>query len=79
VARIAWSDYTESVPAFLTMLGIPLSYSIADGLALGLISYPVIKLLTGRGREVSWLMYVLAAVLAVYFVAVRSTVSPPAG
>jgi AGZA family xanthine/uracil permease-like MFS transporter len=71
VERVQWSDYTEAVPAFLTMIGIPLSYSIADGLALGLISYPLLKVLTGRGREVSWLMYVLALVLAAYFVTVR--------
>jgi AGZA family xanthine/uracil permease-like MFS transporter len=51
VTKIDWNDATESVPAFLTMIGIPLSYSIADGLALGFISYPVIKLLSGRGRE----------------------------
>src|SRR5207245_2526748 len=72
VERIDWSDHSESVPAFLTMIGIPLSYSIADGLALGLISYPIIKLLSGKGREVNWLMYVLAIVLVVYFVVVRS-------
>jgi AGZA family xanthine/uracil permease-like MFS transporter len=78
VERVSWSDYTESVPAFLTIVGIPLSYSIADGLALGLISYPVIKVLSGRGREVSWVMYLLAAVLTAYFVVVRSALSPAA-
>ena len=61
-----------SVPAFLTMIGIPLSYSIADGLALGFISFPVIKLLSGRGREVGWLTYLLAVVLVLYFIFVRS-------
>jgi AGZA family xanthine/uracil permease-like MFS transporter len=60
------------VPAFLTLIGIPLSYSIADGLALGFISYPIIKLLSGRGREVGWLTYLLALVLLLYFVFVRS-------
>jgi AGZA family xanthine/uracil permease-like MFS transporter len=72
VTKINWQDYTESVPAFLTMIGIPLSYSIADGLALGFITYPVIKLLTGRGREVGWLTYLLAAILVLYFIFVRS-------
>jgi adenine/guanine/hypoxanthine permease len=52
VAKIAWQDYSEAIPAFLTLIGIPLSYSIADGLALGFISYPIIKLLSGKGREV---------------------------
>ena len=71
-ARIDWKDYTESVPAFLTLIGIPLSYSIADGLALGFISYPVIKLFSGRGREAGWLTYLLAVVLVLYFIFVRS-------
>jgi AGZA family xanthine/uracil permease-like MFS transporter len=72
VAKIDWADYTESLPAFLTLIGIPLSYSIADGLALGLISYPILKLFSGKGRELGWLTYVLAAVLLAYFLFVRS-------
>lgn len=73
VEKIEWQDATEALPAFLVMLGIPLTYSIADGLALGLISYPVVKLLAGRAREVSWLMYVLALAMALYFVFVRGS------
>ena len=69
--RIDWQDYSESIPAFLILIGIPLSYSIADGLALGLISYPIIKVFSGRGREVGWLTYLLAVLLAVYFLYVR--------
>ena len=72
VTKIDWNDATESVPAFLTLIGIPLSYSIADGLALGFISFPIIKLLSGRGREVGWLTYLLALVLVLYFIFVRS-------
>jgi AGZA family xanthine/uracil permease-like MFS transporter len=72
VAKIDWKDYTETIPAFLTLIGLPLSYSIADGLSLGFISYPIIKLFCGRGREVSWLAYVLAVILALYFVFVRA-------
>jgi AGZA family xanthine/uracil permease-like MFS transporter len=72
VAKIDWRDHTESIPAFLTLIGIPLSYSIADGLTLGFISYSVIKLFSGRGRELGWLTYILAIVLVLYFVFVRS-------
>ncbi len=72
VTKIDWKDYTESIPAFLIIVGIPFSYSIADGLALGFISYPIIKAFSGRGREISWLTYVLAIVLVLYFVFVRS-------
>jgi xanthine/uracil/vitamin C permease (AzgA family) len=66
VSKIDWKDYTESIPAFLIIIGIPLSYSIADGLSLGFISYPIIKALSGHGREVSWLTYLLALVLLLY-------------
>jgi AGZA family xanthine/uracil permease-like MFS transporter len=72
VAKIDWKDYSESIPAFLTLLGIPLSYSIADGLALGFISYPLVKLFSGRGNALGWLTYVLALVLLAYFLFVRS-------
>jgi len=71
-ARVDWDDRAESLPAFLTMAGIPLSYSIADGLALGFIAEPVIKLLSGRGREVRALAWFLAAALLAYFLFVRS-------
>jgi adenine/guanine/hypoxanthine permease len=75
VSKIEWKDYTESIPAFLILIGIPLSYSIADGLALGFISYPIIKALSRRGREISWLTYLLAIVLLLYFVFVRGQMS----
>ncbi|HEY2952835.1 MAG TPA: hypothetical protein VGK40_09640 [Verrucomicrobiae bacterium] len=71
VAKIDWNDHTEAVPAFLLLVGIPLSYSIADGLALGFISYPLIKLLSGRAREFKWLSQVLAVLLLLYFFFVR--------
>jgi adenine/guanine/hypoxanthine permease len=71
VSKIDWKDYTESIPAFLIIIGIPLSYSIADGLALGFISYPIIKALSRRGREVSLLTYLLAMLLLFYFVCIR--------
>jgi AGZA family xanthine/uracil permease-like MFS transporter len=71
VTKIDWSNSAESFPTFLVIVGIPLSYSIADGLALGFIVYPIVKLLAGQGRDVRWLMYVMAALLVAYFVLVR--------
>jgi adenine/guanine/hypoxanthine permease len=68
VRAIPWDDLPEAVPAFLVMAGIPFTFSIADGLALGFIAYPVTKLLAGRGREVPWLVYVLAALFAARYV-----------
>jgi AGZA family xanthine/uracil permease-like MFS transporter len=72
VTKIDWSNYAESMPTFLIIIGIPLTYSIADGLALGFIAYPVVKLLAGQGRDVKWLMYFMAVVLFLYFVLVRA-------
>jgi AGZA family xanthine/uracil permease-like MFS transporter len=74
VVKIDWRDPTESVPAFLIIVGIPLSYSICDGLALGFIAYPILKFFGGRGREVRWLTYVLGIVLVAYFIFVRSSI-----
>jgi len=73
VRHIDWDDYTELLPAFLVLLGIPLSYSIADGLALGFIAYPLLKLLAGRAGEVRRVAWLVAALLLGYFVFVRST------
>lgn len=67
VLEVAWDDFTESVPAFLTLIAMPLTFSIANGLALGFISYPVLKVVAGRGREVSPLVYVLAALFVLRF------------
>jgi len=72
VSKISWDDYTESIPAFLILIGIPACTNIGDGLALGLISYPVIKLLTGKGREISWLTYLTGAILLTYLVFLRT-------
>ena len=64
VRKIDWDDPTEALPAFLVILGMPLTYNIANGFALGFISYPLLKLVTGRGREVSWLVYALGVLLS---------------
>ena len=72
IAKIDWDNYAEALPSFLILVGIPLSFSIADGLALGFIAYPIIKLLAGQGRDVKWLMILMAAVLVAYFVFVRA-------
>jgi AGZA family xanthine/uracil permease-like MFS transporter len=74
VRRIAWDDPSEAVPAFLIVLGIPLTYSVADGIALGFISYPFVKVLGGRRREVSGLMTALAVLLALYFALLRGRI-----
>ena len=65
---IEWDRFTESFPAFLVMIGIPFAWSIADGIAFGFISYPLLKLLAGRPREASPLVYLLGALFAARYV-----------
>jgi AGZA family xanthine/uracil permease-like MFS transporter len=74
VRHLDWSDYTEVFPAFLVLVGIPFTYSIADGLALGLVAHPVLKVLAGRSRETRPASWVIAALLLAYFVLVRPAI-----
>jgi AGZA family xanthine/uracil permease-like MFS transporter len=62
-ARIAWSDATEALPAFVTIVLIPFTFNIAHGVAGGLVAYAVVKAGAGRGREVAPVVWVLAGVL----------------
>ena len=66
--RIEWGDYTEALPSFFIMTGIPLFHNISDGIAAGLVTYPVLKLLTGKGREVSFVLYIVALLFVVRYV-----------
>ena len=67
LAEIDWDDLTESAPAVITAVGMPFTYSIADGIAFGFISYAVIKVLAGRFRDLSPMVLVIAALFAVKF------------
>jgi adenine/guanine/hypoxanthine permease len=62
ITRCEWDDLTEAIPAFMTIVGMALTYNISHGLAFGFILYPVMKLMAGRGREVSWLLYILGGI-----------------
>ncbi|MFW6022905.1 MAG: NCS2 family permease [Halanaerobiaceae bacterium] len=68
VSKIEWDDFTESLPAFITLAAMPLTYSIANGIALGFISYPLIKIATGKGKDVNWLVYLLGALFLAYYI-----------
>ena len=61
VAKVDWGDFTDAVPAFLTLIATPLTFSIATGLSLGLLSFTFLKLFTGRYKEISPLIWVLSA------------------
>ena len=67
VRNINWDEMTEAIPAFLTVIAIPFSYSIADGIAIGFISYPLLMFFSGRGKSVSALVYILAALFVLRY------------
>lgn len=60
VTKIKWDDLTESIPAFLTLIVMPFTFSITEGIAFGFISYALLKLISGRGKEVHWIIYFFA-------------------
>jgi AGZA family xanthine/uracil permease-like MFS transporter len=67
LAEIQWSDPEIAIPAFLTVVTIPLSFSIANGLAFGFIAYTALKVLRGKFREVNWFVYLLTALFLFRF------------
>lgn len=67
VSQVRWTDPTEAVPAFLTIILMPLTVSITEGITFGLIAYSLLKVVTGRGRQVPWLIHLFAGLLAVRY------------
>lgn len=59
VAKIPWSDITEAIPSFICIAVMPFAYSIAEGIAFGIISYTLLHVASGKFRNVTWLMYIL--------------------
>ena len=68
ITRIDWNDYTEAIPAFLTIIMMPLSFSITEGISFGLISYVLLKLITGKGKTVHWLIYTFALLFILRYI-----------
>jgi len=67
VSKVKWDDFTEAVPAFLTLIATPLTFSIATGLSLGLLSFTLIKLFTGKRKEISPLIWVLSVLFVLRY------------
>ena len=67
LADLDWHDITESAPAVVTALAMPLSFSIAEGIGLGFISYILIKIVSGRARECSVAAYVIAIIFGLKY------------
>ena len=68
IAHIDWSDFSEALPAFITMIATPLTFSIATGLSLGLIAYTVVKIACGKMREINRLVWILTGLFILRYV-----------
>jgi adenine/guanine/hypoxanthine permease len=67
ITKINFEDFTEALPAFLTIIFMPLAFSIADGIAFGFIAFPLVKVVAGKHKEVHWLLYLLALISLIHF------------
>jgi len=68
IAKVKWEEYTDAFPAFVTMVATPLTFSIATGLSLGLISFTVVKVAAGKFREVSILLWILTVLFILRYI-----------
>lgn len=68
ITKINFGDYTEAIPAFIAIIAMPFMYSISEGIAMGVISYVVIKLAAGQGKKITPLMYVLALLFVLKYI-----------
>ena len=68
LANINWSDFTEAFPAFDILISMPLTSSIATGIAIGFITYPLMKLIRGKGKEVHWILYVFGVIFVLQMI-----------
>ena len=68
ITEIRWNDPVVAVPSFLTLVLIPLTYSIANGLGFGIIAWAILHIITGKARKQDWLLYILAALFLARFV-----------
>ena len=69
--NIEWNHFEIAVPAFLTIIAMPLSYSIATGIAIGFIFYPITMIVSGRRKEVHPIMYGLWVIFILYFIFIK--------
>jgi adenine/guanine/hypoxanthine permease len=73
IREINFDDFTEAFPAFITFALMPFTYSIANGIAAGILFYVILKVLTGRFKEVHWLMYILFVLVIVRYIFLSMT------
>lgn len=70
VVDINWTDITEAFPAFMIIAGIPMTYSISNGIGFGFITYVIVSLIAGRAKDIKPLMWVSAIAFLIYFLIV---------
>jgi AGZA family xanthine/uracil permease-like MFS transporter len=68
VKQIQWKDITEGIPAFLAVIIMPLTLSITEGISFGFIAYSVLKLVSGKGKQVHWLIYLFSALFIIRYI-----------
>lgn len=68
ITNIDWEDYTESIPAFLTLIMMPLAFSITQGISFGVISYVLLKVVAGKAKNIHWLLYIFAALFIAKYI-----------
>jgi adenine/guanine/hypoxanthine permease len=68
IGKVKWDDFTEALPAFLTMIAMPLTFSIATGLSFGLISYTMVKVASGRIRDINAFVWITTAVFLARYI-----------
>jgi len=67
IRHIDFTDYTIGIPAFLTISLMPFTYSITNGIGAGFVTWVVIKIFTGKVRDINWLMWVISIAFLIYF------------
>jgi AGZA family xanthine/uracil permease-like MFS transporter len=65
---IKWDDLAEAIPAYLTIIIMPLTFSITEGIAFGFISYSILKIVTGKGRDVHWVIYLFSVLFIIRYI-----------
>ncbi len=66
--KIAWDDYSEAIPAFITLIFMPVTFSITEGIALGFITYCLLKTVSGQAKQVSWLLYLFSGLFLLRYI-----------
>ncbi len=68
VADLDWKNMEEAIPAFLTLILVPLTHSITQGIICGFLSYTIIKLLVGKGKDIHWMLYIIDLFAVLYLI-----------